>query len=86
MSAKKKFRSFFALLRDHSVYLAIGAPTLFLVACVYLILAGKSFLIAVMGAVIFVAIVAYEGSLFLLGTIFFSEEGATRLRKRRRRQ
>ncbi len=86
MAAKEKFRRFFALLRDHTLYLVIGAPTLFLVACVYLILAGKSFLIAVIGAVIFVAIVAYVGSLFLLGIIFFSEEGATRRRRRRRRQ
>ena len=84
MPAKEKFRRFFALIRDHAFYLAIGGPTLFLIACVYLILAGKSFLIAVSGAVIFVTIVAYVGSLFLLGLIFFSEEPSTR-RKRRKR-
>ncbi len=85
MAAKEKFRRFFALIRDHAFYLAIGGPTLFLIACVYLILAGKSPLIAVSGAVIFVAIVAYVGFLLLLGLIFFSEESPTR-RNRRRRQ
>ena len=85
MAAKEKFRRFFALLRDHAFYLAIGSPILFVLACVYLILAGKSLLIAVSGAVIFVAIVAYVGSLFLLGLIFFSEESSGR-RKGRRRQ
>lgn len=84
MAAKEKFRRFFALLRDHAFYLAIGGPTLFLIACVYLILDGKSFLIAVSGAVIFVVIVAYVGSLFLIGLIFFSEEPSGRHKRRRR--
>ena len=84
MAAKENFRRFFALLRDHAFNIAIGGPTLFLIACVYLILDGKSFLIAVSGAMIFVAIVAYVGCLFLLGLIIFSEEPSNG-RKRRRR-
>ncbi|MBC20339.1 MAG: hypothetical protein CMJ74_08785 [Planctomycetaceae bacterium] len=85
MATKAKLRRFFALIRDHMLYLAIGTPAIFLLAFVYLILDGKSFLIAVLGAMIFVAIIAYVGSLFTLGVIVFSEEPSTH-RNRRRRQ
>ena len=51
MAAKENFRRFFALLRDHAFNIAIGGPTLFLIACVYLILDGKSFLSVLRGKV-----------------------------------
>ena len=85
MSAKEKFRLFFRILRQNGIYIAVGAPTLFVIACVTLILDGKSFLIALQGAFIFVLGLTYISSLLALGIIFFGNEYSTR-RKRRRRK
>jgi len=85
MAAKEKFRLFFRILRQNGIYIAVGAPTLFVIACVTLILDGKSFLIALQGAFIFVLGLTYIFSLLALGIIFFGNEYSTR-RKRRRRK
>ena len=84
MVAKAKFQRFFGILRDNALYISIATPILFLIACVTLILDGKSFLIAVLGSFIFIFGIGYVASLLLLGIVFFSEDQPAR-RKRKRR-
>ena len=84
MAAKAKFKRFFEILRDNALYISIGTPILFLIACVRLILDGKSFLIAVLGSFIFIFGIGYVASLLLIGIVFFSEDQPAR-RKRKRR-
>ena len=84
MAAKAKFQRFFGILRDNALYISIGTPILSLIACVTLILDGKSFLIAVLGSFIFIFGIGYVASLLLLGVVFFSEDQPAR-RKRKRR-
>jgi hypothetical protein len=85
MSAKEKFRQVFHILRDNGLYIVVGIPTLFVIACVTLILNGKSFLIALLGALIFVLGLAYVLSLLVLGIVFLGNDYPT-TRKRRRRK
>ncbi len=84
MAAKHKIQRFFQIVRDNAFYIAIGSPSLFFIACVTLILDGKSFLIAMLGALIFILSIGYVASLLVLGVVFFSDDQPTR-RKRRRR-
>ena len=85
MSAKEKFQRFFRILRQSSIYILGGTPVIFAVVCVALILNGKSFLIALQGALIFVLGLAYVFSLLALGIIFFSNDSPTRRKQRRRK-